>query len=176
MRHLGLAAAILLALSMPALGSHSPLPSLNLQDQDGRILNLDALRGKLVVIVYGGRKAVDSHVAWGKRLGDELCRRGDTQPGDGDEGCPVRILAVAQMGKVPEIFRGIIRAGIRPHVEKGFSLWLDWEDRLAGLYGAHEATSTVIVADRQGQVLLVVSGRAEGEAYRTVSEALQRLG
>jgi hypothetical protein len=176
MRPLLLGAVILFALSLPASGNHSPLPSLNLQDQEGRTLNLDALRGKVVVIVYGGRKAVDTHVAWGKRLDAELYQGGSYRAGDQDEERPVRILAVAQMGKIPVIFRGMIRAGIRPHVEKGFSLWLDWEDGLAGLYGVQEATSTVIVADRQGHVHLVVSGRPEGEPYRAVSEALQRLG
>jgi hypothetical protein len=176
MRHLLLGVLVLFALPMPAAGTHAPLPGLSLQDQDGRTLSLDALRGKVVVIVYGGRRAVDTHVVWGKRLGADCCQRGGYRRADQNEECPVRILAVAQMGKVPEIFRGVIRAGIRRQLEKGYSLWLDWEDRLAALYGVREDTSTVIVADRQGQVWLVVSGPPEGEAYRTVCETLRRLG
>lgn len=169
-------ALLLVALACPASGDHAPLPNLNLQDQEGRTLQLEGLRGKIVVIVYGGRQAVDTHVAWGKRLDAELSGRGLYRATDPDAERPVRILAVAQMGKIPEFFRGLVRAGIRPHVEKGFSLWLDWEDRLAGLYGAQETTSTVIVADREGSVQLVVSGQPEGEPYRAVSEALRRLG
>jgi hypothetical protein len=122
----------------------------------------------VVVIVYGSRSGVEQHVAWGKRLDGEVRR----QP---PRNRPVQILALAQMGGIPEAFRALLRTAIRPHVDSGYSLWLDWNDHMSTLFGTHDPASTVVVADTQGVVHLVVSGPPEGEGYRAVVELLQRL-
>jgi hypothetical protein len=163
-----LAVLSLLVRGAAADGPSSALPVVSFQDQDGRQLDLGALRGQVVVIVYGSRSGVRQHVTWGKRLAAEVeqpLRRGH----------PVQILALAQMGGIPEAFRSLVRHAIRPHVEAGYSLWLDWNDRMSTLFGDHDPASTVVVADAHGKVLLVVSGPPEGAPYRAVSELLQRL-
>jgi hypothetical protein len=158
----------LLVQGAPAGGQPSILPVASFQDQDGRRLDLAALRGQVVVIVYGGRSGLEQHVAWGKRLDGEMRRYPPRSR-------PVQILALAQMGGIPEAFHSLLRTAIRPHVESGHSLWLDWHDRMSTLFGAHDPASTVVVADAQGVVHLVVSGPPEGEPYRAVVELLQRL-
>lgn len=87
----------------------------------------------------------------------------------------MQILALAQMGGIPEAFRSMLRGAIRPHVERGHSLWLDWTDHMSALFGARDPATTVVVADGQGAVRLVVSGPPEGDAYRAVSELVLRL-
>ena len=72
-------------------------------------------------------------------------------------------------------FREMLRAFIRPHVEAGHSLWLDWDNVLSTAFGGRDGDSTVLVADRAGEVQLVVGGPPEGETFRTVSATLQRL-
>jgi hypothetical protein len=129
----------------------------------------------VVVIVYGGRSALEQHVAWGKRLDGDLRERGVYRPEDPPHTRPVQILALAQMGGIPEAFRSTLRTMLRPHVESGYSLWLDWEDSMSILFGARESVSTVVVADRQGAVRLVVSGPPQGEPYQAVSDLLRRL-
>jgi hypothetical protein len=151
------------------------LPDLTLQDQEGRTLQFAALRGRVAIIVYGGRAGVDEHSAWGKRLDTELRQRGVYRTDDAEADRPVRILAVAEMGGIPEAFRGMIRAAVRPGVEKGYSLWLDWEDRMTRAFGAHEPHSTVLVADHQGTVLLVVGGPPTGAPLQSVLDLLRRL-
>lgn len=158
----------LLVHGAPAGGQPSVLPVASFQDQDGRQLDLASLHGQVVVIVYGGRSGLEQHVTWGKLLAAEM-RRTPRPSG------PVQILALAQMGGIPEAFRSLVRHAIRPHVETGYSLWLDWNDRMSTLFGDHGPASTVVVADPQGNVRLVVSGPPEGEPYRAVSELLQRL-
>ena len=79
------------------------------------------------------------------------------------------------MGGIPGAFREMLRAFIRPHVEKGYSLWLDWEDSVSTAFGGRDGDSTVLVADRAGEVRLVVCGLPEGDAFRTVSETLKRI-
>jgi hypothetical protein len=152
----------------PAGGQPSMLPVASFQDQDGRHLDLAALRGQVVVIVYGGRSGVEQHVAWGKRLDAEMRHYPPLSH-------PVQILAFAQMGGIPEAFRSVLRRAIRPHVESGYSLWLDWNDHMSTLFGVHDPASTVVVADTRGAVRLVVSGSPEGEAYRAVNGVLRRL-
>ena len=163
-------ASMALAAARPAA-----LPELTLQDQDGRTLQFAALRGRVAIIVYGGRAGVEEHSAWGKRLDTELRQRDVYRADDAEAERPVRILAVAEMGGIPEVFRGMIRAGVRPGVEKGYSLWLDWEDRMTRAFGAHEPHSTVLVADREGAVLLVVGGPPTGAPLQAVLDLLRRL-
>jgi hypothetical protein len=151
------------------------LPGGSFEDQEGHTLQMESLQGTVVVIVYGARAGVDHHVAWGKRLDAELRDRGVYRLEDPPERRPVRILAVAQMGGIPSPFRSMLRAVLRQHVEKGFSLWLDWEDQMGKLFGAHDSLSSVVVADRAGAVHLVVVGEPGGEPYRSVSEMLRRL-
>jgi hypothetical protein len=136
---------------------------------------MDALHGSIVVMVYGRRGGVDQHVAWGRRLDTELRDRGVYRLEDPPLARPVQILALAQMGGIPGVFRPMLRAALRQHVEKGFSLWLDWEDRVSALFGDHETLSTVVVGDRGGVVRLVVTGPPDGEPYRAVSDQVRRL-
>ena len=167
----------LLALALVGIGAagHAPLPELTLQDQEGRTLHFAALRGRVAIIVYGGRAGVEEHSAWGKRLDAELRQRGVYRAEDPESGRPVRILAVAEMGGIPEAFRGLIRTAVRPGVEKGYSLWLDWEDRMTRAFGAHEPHSTVLVADRDGAVVLVVGGPPQGAPLQDVLDLLRKL-
>ena len=103
---------VLLALGGVGVGGPSALPDLALQDQEGRALQFASLRGRVVVIVFGGRAGVEEHSAWGKRLDAELKERGVYRAEDPESGRPVRILAVAEMGGIPEAFRTIIRTAI----------------------------------------------------------------
>jgi hypothetical protein len=161
-------------MALAAAGS-TALPELILQDQEGRTLQFAALRGRVAIIVYGGRAGVEEHSAWGKRLDAELRQRGVYRAEDAEAERPVRILAVAEMGGIPEAFRGLIRTAVRPGVEKSYSLWLDWEDRMTRAFGAHEPHSTVLVADREGTVLLVVGGPPSGAQLQAVLDLLRRL-
>jgi predicted transcriptional regulator len=69
----------------------------------------------------------------------------------------------------------MIRAAVRQGVEKGYSLWLDWEDRMTRAFGTHEPHSTVLVAGRDGAVLLVVGGPPGGAQLQAVLDLLKRL-
>jgi len=171
---LAAATAVFLLASAGEAGP-AELPAATFLDQNGHMLDLTSLRGRVVVVVYGTRDGIDQHVAWGKRIDGELRARSVYRMEDAHERRPVQILAVAQMGGIPEPFRRMLRAYLRLHVEKGYSLWLDWEDRMSALYGSHGHLPTVVVADRDGAVRLVISGRPEGEAWRQVSELLLRL-
>jgi hypothetical protein len=151
------------------------LPALGFEDQTGGRLDLGSLRGRIVVIVYGGRAGLDHHVSWGRRIDQALRARGVYGPEGPDDARPVRILALAQMGGIPEVFRPVLRHLLRQHVEAGFSLWLDWEDRMSALFGARDPESTVVVADRAGRVRVVAWGKPEGAAWQAVSEAIRRL-
>lgn len=171
----GLLVALALLLAPLAAGSPVHLPPLVLEDQEGRTLAFHALRGAIVVVVYGTRAGLEHHLAWGQRLDAALRARGVYRHDDGPMTRPVRILAVAQMGGVPAVVRPIVRAALRPHVEAPYSLWLDWEDRMSGLFGASNGVSRVVVADRDGVVRLVVTGRPEGAPYRAVTDLLASL-
>ena len=174
-RLLLLALVLPLLQAAPASGHASVLPSASFEDQDGRQLDLAAMRGRVVVIVYGGRSALAQHVAWASgstaTCASAACidRTSLRRPG--------RCRSWrSPMGGIPEAFRSMLRAMLRARVESGYSLWLDWDDRMSLLFGAHESVSTVVVADQQGVVRArVVSGPPQGEPYRAVSALLRHL-
>ena len=171
-----LTAAVLLAIV--AVGRAEPptaLPALAFQDQEGHTLELATLRGQVVVIVYGTRAGLEHHAEWGQRLHNALIGHGLYRAEDRPEQRPVRILALAQMGGIPHAFRPVIRTFVRGHIPAGFSLYLDWEDRLSGLFGAHRSLSTVVVGDREGGVRMVTTGLPRDAALRAIVEMIRRL-
>lgn len=88
--------AALLMLTGSAVADVPPtLPPLAFEDQVGRALRLDGLRGQVAVIVYGNRDAMDASTAWGRRLEADLVAHRAHAPGDPLERRPVRILAFA---------------------------------------------------------------------------------
>lgn len=175
MRRLAVAAASALLLGTVAPAAPALLPDASFEDPGGRTLALAALRGRVVVIVYGTRGAVDQHSAWGRRVDGDLRARGVYHAEDAVDQRPVQILALAQMGGIPGSFRGLVRAWVRSHVPRDFSLWLDWENTMSALFGAHGDLSTVVIADRDGAVRLVISGPPEGAAWKQVSDLLRAL-
>jgi len=162
----GLVSLVLVAALVTAAPAAQRLPPLSFEDQEGRALSLAALRGGVVVIVYGTRDAIDDSIAWGRRLAAE---RPATAPP------PAEILAVAQIGGVPAPFHGVVRAAVRQRMPASFSLWLDWDDRLGAIFGRHQSLPTVVVVDRDGDVRLVVVGRSDGASWDAVIELLRRL-
>jgi hypothetical protein len=170
---LGLALGLLVT---GGAGARPPvLPRLVLEDQEERKLDLDELRGRTVIVVYGGRAGVERHVRWGRRLDASLRARGVYRAEDPPLSRPVEILAVAQMGNPPKPLRGMVRALLRQKVETGYSLWLDWDGELSRLFGDHDPASTVVVADRDGSVQLVVAGLPDGQPWEQVTAVLARL-
>jgi len=169
------AVALLVIGAVGWAGSPAVLPALTFEDQQGGTVHLGALRGRVVVIVYGTREGVDDHVAWGRRLEGRLVAQGLYHADDPPEQRPVRILAVAQMGGIPESFRSLISALVRGHTPASFSLYLDWQDRMSRLFGAPGSLSTVLVSDRAGVVRLVTAGPPTPEALQTVIEVIRRL-
>ncbi len=175
LRLLVTAVALLAVVTAGHAGAPTELPALTFQDQEGNTLDLEALRGRVVVIVYGTRNGLDHHAEWGRRLHGELIGLGLYRVSDPPESRPVQILALAQMGGIPPAFRSVIRTFVRGRTPAGFSLYLDWEDRMSGLFGAHRSLSTVVVSDRHGGVRLVITGLPRDETLRVVVEAIRRL-
>jgi hypothetical protein len=159
--------ALALAMAWPAPTPGATLPLLALEDQEGRTLSLEALRGRVAVIVYGTRDAVDESIVWGRRL--------QTEVGAPAGAAGLEIVAVAQMGGIPEPFHGLLRAYVRRRTPATFSLWLDWHDRLSAAFGHQAALPTVVVADREGEVRLVIAGHARGAPWDAVADVVRQL-
>jgi hypothetical protein len=175
LRLLVVAATLLAVAAVGRAEVPAVLPTLTFQDQDGQTLHVDTLRGRVIVIVYGTRDGVDHHTEWGRRLHGEMIGQGVYRGEDPPDRRPVQILAVAQMGGIPPAFRTVIRSFVRGHIPAGFSLYLDWEDRMSALFGAHRSLSTVVVSGRDGTVRLVTTGLPKDETFRAVVEMIRRL-
>jgi hypothetical protein len=167
-RSVRLLLASLLVVAGHVSAAPSVLPSLSLQDQEGRRLHLRDLRGRVVIIVYGTRERVDEHIAWGRRLESAMIAHGAYRATDAPEDRPVRILALAQMGGVPSSFRTIVRTVVRQYTPGDFSLWLDWDDRMRAHFGDGGAVSSILVTDRASRVRLMTTEPSNDAAVARV--------
>jgi hypothetical protein len=170
-----LVCASALAVAVQAAAVPARLPAWSFQDQEGRTWSLASLQGRVAVIVCGGRRGLAHHVAWGARLDADFREHGLSRDDDPPEARPVRIVALAQMGGVPSLLRAAILPFVRRETPPGVSTWLDREDRMSRAFGASDAGSTIVVADREGLVRLVVAGVPDDPAWLDVVTVVRRL-
>lgn len=128
---------------------HTIAPSFSLKDQAGQIVNLDALRGKFVVLIF--------------------------YPGDMTPGCTMQLCAVrddwTKFEKANAVVYGINHGGADTHelfIKKysfPFPLLIDKDKKIATLYGAVSSIlklqvirRTVVVIDPTGVIIFYRHG------------------
>lgn len=143
-----------------------------LEDQFERKADLADLRGNVVILVFGDRKATDAcrtlgeqlHVCWhptAKGVAPAKAQREPVLPlaglKPGQVAPNVIVVPVACCGKVPAAVRSSIRSG----VAKGSPdvvVWLDFADMMKGQFGLTAGETNVAVIDAAGAVRLKYNG------------------
>lgn len=180
------------ASAQPAAAQQPAAPmaaELVLEDQFDRKADLAALRGQVVILVYGDRKATDLcrtvgeslHVCWhpdakgqpaAKAAAAPVVPLENLKPGQASPN--VVVVPVACCGKVPAPIRGVIRG----QIAKGAPdvvVWLDFADALKTMFGQTAGEPNLVVFDATGRVRMKVNGTPDQAAMDRVVKAVQEL-
>jgi hypothetical protein len=167
-----------------------PTPAdLSFNDQFDRTARLADLRGAVVILVYGDRKANELcktvgeslHVCWhptAKGQQPKPAQAAAVVPLDnlkpGQISPNVLVVPVACCGKVPGPIQKPIRAQFAKAVPDSV-VWLDFDDKLKGLYGQTPGEPNLVVFDCEGRMRLKINGTPDQAAMDRVTKLVQEL-
>jgi hypothetical protein len=186
-------AGFLMILATAAVAQQStttPKPAeLVLEDQFERKADLADLRGQVVILVYGDRRATDLCRTVGESL--HVCWHPDAkgQPASKAQAAPVVLLdnlkpgqvspnvvvvPVACCGKVPGAIKGTIRSQIAKAIPDSV-VWLDFGDTLKGMFGQTAGEPNLAVFDAEGRLRMKINGTPDQAAMDRLTKAVQGL-
>jgi len=160
-----------------------------LEDQFDRKADLADLRGQVVILVYGDRKANELcrtvgeslHVCWHPDAKGQSATKAQAagvvpleglKPGQVSPN--VAVVPVACCGKVPGAVRGPIRSQIAKAVPDTV-VWLDFSDTLKGMFGQTAGEPNVVVFDAAGQMRMKINGTPDQAAMDRLTKAVQEM-
>ncbi len=189
-------AAVLAFVVFALLGAQPPAAvpppktvELMLEDQVDRRTNITDLRGNVVVLVFGDRKANDAcrtlgeqlHVHWhpsAKGLPPAKAQAAPVVPLDGlkpGKMSPnVIVVPVACCGKLPAAIRG----AVSKQIAKGSPdvvVWLDYADKMKDTFGMTAGETNVAVIDATGTLRLKINGTLDQPAMNKLVKAVQTV-
>lgn len=168
----------------------APKPAqLAFMDQFDRKADLADLRGQIVILVYGDRKANEMCKTVGESL--HLCWHPSAkgQPAAKAQAAPVVpldnlrpgltspnvvVVPVACCGKVPGAIQKPIRAQFAKAVPDSV-VWLDFADTLKVMYGQTAGQPNVVVFDTTGRMRMKHNGTPDQTAMDRLTKAVQDL-
>ena len=186
--------AFLLALAASAVVAQPPaaMPrptELVLEDQFDRKADLAELRGSVVVIVYGDRKATEMcktvgeslHVCWHPDAKGQPPLKAQAAPvvplenlKPGQVSPDVLVVPVATCGKVPGPVQKIIRTQIAK-ASPDAVVWLDFGDTLKGMFGQTAGEPNLAVFDAEGRLRMKLNGTPDQPTMDKLVKTVQEL-
>jgi hypothetical protein len=167
-----------------------PRPAeLTFEDQFDRTARLSDLRGAVVILVYGDRKANDLcktvgeslHICWHPTAKGLPAAKAQTVPvvpldnlKPGQVSPNVVVVPVACCGKVP----GAIQKPIRSQFAKAVPdsvVWLDFGDTLKNQFGLTAGEPNLVVFDAEGRMRQKINGTPDQAAMDRLTKVVQEL-
>lgn len=154
------------AQALPSAGERAP--DARVEDADGRALQLRALKGKPVLIVYEDK---DSS-AQNQGLKDDLAKlaKGDRYR---------RTIALAAIADVSSYdfwpVKGFVKDAIREESRKiGATIYCDWDGTFRSTYRLRRGISNIILIGKAGEVLFAAEGALKPDAQRNLLALLRK--
>jgi hypothetical protein len=182
--------ALLISQFVIAQPPAKPKPTeLVLEDQFDRKADLAELRGQVVILIYGDRKANELcktvgeslHLCWHPSAKGQPAAKAQAAPvvpldnlKPGQLSPNVVVVPVACCGKVPGPIRGAIRGQIAKAVPDSV-VWLDFGDTLKGMYGQTASEPNLVVFDTVGRMRMNLNGTPDQAAMDKVTSLVQDL-
>jgi hypothetical protein len=180
--------SLLLAIALSAAADPKPV-ELTLEDQFGQQQEPKAYRGKIVVLVYGDRKATDAcrsigesiHVAFhptAKGLAPKEARQAPVvalpNVPAGKASPEVFVVPVACTGKVPGVVKSMLQGQIKK-ASPDVPVWLDTTDAMSGTFGLTTGEPNLVVLDAAGFARHIVNGTPDAKKLQAVAQIIQDL-
>ncbi|WP_437761722.1 YtfJ family protein [Sorangium sp. So ce281] len=154
------------ALALPSEGDRAP--NARVEDADGRALQIKALQGKPILIVYEDKDSKTQNQALKEALAK--LTKGDRYR---------RGIAVAAIADVSSYdfwpARGFVKDAIREESRKvGGTVYCDWDGSFRAAYKLRRGVSNVVVVGKNGHVLFAAEGALKPESRSRVLDLLRK--
>ncbi len=178
----------LLLLTLLADPASKPV-DLTLEDQFARPQVLAAVRGEVVLLVYGDRKATEACQKLGEQLHVTFHPTAAGQPGAKARSAPVApldgvpagkrspdvvVLPVACVGKVPGAVRELIRSQMRS-AQPDVPVWLDFQGVMEEKFTLRSGEPNLLLFDAHGRLRLKVNGTPDKGTLDKLLQSAQNL-
>ena len=166
-----------------------PTIAMKMEDQFEKPHDLKALKGDVVVLLFGDRKATEANSALGERLhvqfhpgakgkSVEEARKAAVAPLDGlaqgQKPPEVHVVPVACIGKVP----ALVRSALRLQFEKAspqVPVWLDFEDAMKTAFGIEAGVPNLVVIDARNRLRFKSAGEQDAKSYERLVQVIDYL-
>lgn len=143
-------------------------PSFKVISADKEILTLDNIKGKVAVLFYESKNAIEQN----RKLKDALNIFYARQPD------PIKkdIIRIGVINCQGVLFRGAWENGLRSNsLKEGITIYGDWDGKMSGDYRTRVGESNLIIVDKKGVIRYYASGRLEDKETGIIEGLLERL-
>jgi len=131
-----------------------------LKDQYNQLNSYRFPKSKPTILVFGDRRGSDQIEGWVRPIWDRYQERVDQK-------------GVAVLSAVPVFMRGIIRSMFKSKVK--YPVLLDWTGEVARAYTYQSGKANLVLIDRQGVILLRLTGPVTREGLQELYAQIDRL-
>lgn len=145
-------------MALPKLGSI--VPAAKLQDPDGHVVDLGALRGKTIVLLYEDKSSGDQNADLKEAL---LARAKEVGHDASIVGVAVADVSAYDFWPVKGVAKNAVRAKAR---KLGMPIYCDWSGRFRDVFRLERNTSNIVVINPDGKVAFAAAGELQAAAKR----------
>ncbi len=135
---------------------------------DRHPLTLDNLKGKVAVLFYETKSAIEQNRKLKSALNIFYTEQIDSFKKD-----------IARIGVIDcqgVLFRGAWEKGLRDNsLKEGITIYGDWDGKMSSNYRTAEGVSNVIIIDKKGIIRYYASGQIEDKNISIIEELLESL-
>lgn len=150
----GLRSSVVLSVAADAMAS-----AFELKDQYNTSYDYKFPKSKVSVLAFGDRKGSKQIEGWILPLHERYGNRVD-------------IHGIAELSAVPSLARGVARRIIKREVK--YPVMLDWEGTVSRSYGFKSGQANIIVIDRNGRIILKMTGAANSFGLNQIYSQIDR--
>ncbi|MCU0654612.1 MAG: glycosyltransferase [Polyangiaceae bacterium] len=153
------------ALALPAVGDMGK--NVNLEDADGKIVKMESLVGKPILIVYEDKESTKMN----QSFKDELSKlaKGDKYR---DKVALAAVADVTAYNYWP--VKGFVKDSIREESKKlGTPIFCDWDGHVRVSFTFRKKTSSIVLLNKQGRVIFAAEGKLSSEQRQKAVELLK---
>jgi peroxiredoxin len=144
-----------------------PAPFFSVESGNNEVLNLDQVKGKVLVIFYETKDASEKN----RELKDYLDGFNDNQSETVKKA--IVWLPVINCSQAFWPLTKIWRQKLREHSEKeGLTIYGDWTGKMAADYQVKADDSNFIIVDKKGSIRYFVSGKVDRSSFQEIQRLL----
>lgn len=161
-----LAATLIPASTFALVKEGANAPNAKVEDADGKVLQMQSLKGKPILIVYEDRDSSKQN----QLLKDDLAKLAS-----GDK--YKKTIALAAIADVSSYdwwpAKGFVKDAIKEESKKQkTTIYCDWDGGFRKAYGIKKGVSNIILVGRDGQVIFAVEGAMSADSRKRLVNLL----